>query len=161
MAQNNDANQRDHASVATRIAPYDGRGKSWNIPPDEGKSPRLRMRTIERTAIVRFVDAEIFFEQAAVRAVSQQLHQLIRDEAHIRLVVNFAGVKYLPSEVLGILAALEGEVDPAQGRITFCGLDPCCGTCCRSPDWRGIRRLQRRSGGARLDRPGDEWEDRS
>ena len=124
MSQNNHAGQRDHASTATKIAPSDGRGKSWNIPPDAGKSPRLRVRTIERTAIVRFVDAEILFEDAAMRAVSQQLHQLVRDEGHTRLVVNFAGVSYLSSEVLGILAALQGEVDPAHRHITLSGLDP-------------------------------------
>jgi len=74
--------------------------------------------------MVRFVDAEILFEDGAMRAISQQLHQLVRDEGHTRLVVNFAGVSYLSSEVLGILAALQGDVGPARGQITLCGLDP-------------------------------------
>ena len=39
-------------------------------------------------------------------------------------MVNFAGVRYVCSEVLGILAALQREVEPTHGQITLCGLDP-------------------------------------
>src|SRR5262245_867225 len=43
---------RDDASTEAEVAPSpDGRGKSWEIPPDEGTSPRLRVQAIERTAI--------------------------------------------------------------------------------------------------------------
>ena len=37
---------------------------------------------------------------------------------------NFAGVRYVSSEVLGILATLQREVEPTRGRITLCGLAP-------------------------------------
>jgi anti-sigma B factor antagonist len=82
------------------------------------------MRTVERTAVVRFEDAEILFEEGAVHAVGRLLHGLIEDEGHTRLVVNLTGVRYLSSEVLGILAGLQREVDPVRGRIVLCGLDP-------------------------------------
>jgi anti-sigma B factor antagonist len=82
------------------------------------------VRTIERTALVRFEDAEILFEEAAVEAVGQGLHQLLAEERHTRLVVNFGGVSFMSSDVLAILAALQGEVDRACGSITLCGLDP-------------------------------------
>jgi anti-sigma B factor antagonist len=84
---------------------------------------RLRVRTIERTAILRFQDAEVLFEESAVHMVGQQLHRLI-EEGHTRLVVNFTGVRYLSSEVLGILAGLQRKVEQARGRIQLCGLDP-------------------------------------
>jgi hypothetical protein len=77
----NHADHRDHASTATEISSSDGRGKAWSIPPDQRKSPRLRVRIIERTAIVRFVDASILFEEAAVRAVSQQLQSAMAEES--------------------------------------------------------------------------------
>jgi anti-anti-sigma factor len=82
------------------------------------------VRTLERTAIVRFEDAEILFEEGAVRTVGQELRRLIEEGGHIRLVVNFAGVRYLSSEVLGILAGLQRQVDPLRGSIVLCGLDP-------------------------------------
>jgi anti-anti-sigma regulatory factor len=64
------------------------------------------VRTAERTAVVRFEDAEILFEEGAVHTVGRELHRLIEEEGHTRLVVNLTGVRYLSSEVLGILAGL-------------------------------------------------------
>ena len=59
-----------------------------------------------------------------MHAVGRELRRLIEDEGHTRLVVDFAGVRYLSSEVLGILAGLQREVDPVRGSIVLCGLDP-------------------------------------
>jgi anti-anti-sigma factor len=82
------------------------------------------MQTIERTALVRFEGAEILFEEEAVHAVGRELHRLIEEGGHTRLVVNFAGVRYISSEVLGILAALQRRAEAARGGIALCGLDP-------------------------------------
>jgi anti-sigma B factor antagonist len=81
------------------------------------------LRTVERAVVARFEDAEILFEESAVETVGRQLHRLIK-EGHTRLVVNFAGVRYLSSEVLAILAALQRELEPVRGRIVLCGMDP-------------------------------------
>jgi anti-sigma B factor antagonist len=75
-------------------------------------------------AVVRFQDAEILFEEDAVHAVGRELRRLIEDEGHTRLVVNFAGVQYLSTEVLAILAGLQRRVVPVRGNIVLCGLDP-------------------------------------
>ena len=83
----------------------------------------MRVRTIERTAIVCFQDTEVLFEESAVRVVGQQLRRLV-EGGHTRLVVNFGGVRYLSSEDLGILAGLHKKVEQARGRIQLCGLDP-------------------------------------
>ena len=99
------------------------RGDRWDISAAAGR-PGLRVRTIERTVIVRFEDAEILFEESAVHTVGRELHRLIEDEAHTRLVVNFAGVRYLSTEVLAILAGLQRKVDPVRGSIVLCGLEP-------------------------------------
>ena len=91
------------------------------------------MRTIERTAIVRFEDAEVLFEESAVHAVGQQLRRLIED-GHTRLVVNFGGIRYLSSEVLGILAGLHKRVEQAAADASnFVGSIRYCGRCCRLP----------------------------
>jgi anti-sigma B factor antagonist len=82
------------------------------------------VRTVEPTAIVRFEDAEILFEEGAVHSVGRELRRLIQEEGHSRLVVNFAGVRYLSSEVLAILVGLQKEVDSLRGSIVLCGLDP-------------------------------------
>jgi anti-anti-sigma factor len=82
------------------------------------------VRTIEPTAVVRFEEAEILFEEGAVHTVGRELRRLIEDEGHTRLVVNFAGVRYLSTEVLGILAGIQRKIDPVRGSIVLCGLDP-------------------------------------
>jgi anti-sigma B factor antagonist len=82
------------------------------------------VRTVEPTAVVRFEEAEILFEEDAVHTVGRELRRLIEDEGHTRLVVNFSGVQYLSSEVLAILAGLHSKVRPLQGSIALCGLDP-------------------------------------
>ena len=97
---------RDHGRVATEASSVDGsRSDRWDISEAAGR-PSLRVRTVERTAVVRFEDAEILFEEGAVHAVGRLLHGLIEDGGHTRLVVNLTGVRYLSSEVLGILAGL-------------------------------------------------------
>jgi anti-anti-sigma factor len=101
----------------------DGRGVRWALPTEPAGRPRLRVRVIERTAIVRFVDSEILFEEAVVRAVGDQLDRLIAG-GEARLLLNFAGVRYLSCALLGRLAGLQKGLDPVRGRIQLCGLDP-------------------------------------
>jgi anti-anti-sigma factor len=116
---------RDDARTATEFIPsHDGAGTSWESLPDDGTPPRLQMQVIERTAIVRFLNSETLFEEAAVHTVGRELRRLIEDEGHTRLVMNFTGVQYLSTEVLAILAVLQRKVDPARGSIVLCGLDP-------------------------------------
>jgi anti-anti-sigma factor len=82
------------------------------------------VRFIERTALIRFEDAEILFEEEVVRILGEQLDRLVKDEGHSRLVINLGGVQYLSSAVLGKLAWLAKRVEPVGGRIQLCGLDP-------------------------------------
>jgi anti-anti-sigma factor len=82
------------------------------------------VQTIERTAIVRFENTDLLFEATAVVTAGQKLHRLIEEEGASRLVVNFAGVQHLSSEVLGILAGLQSQFEPRQRRIVLCGLNP-------------------------------------
>ena len=48
----------------------------------------------------------------------------LADDGADRLVLNFAGVRSISSDVLGILAALARRFDPSRGRIRVRGLDP-------------------------------------
>jgi anti-sigma B factor antagonist len=124
MSKDHHSDERDDRGVATEaIFPADGRRAVDAFQEEAVGRPRLRLRTIERTVIVRFEDAEILFEESAVRAMSEQLHHLIQ-EGHTRLLVNFAGVRYLSCAMLGVLASLQKKIEPARGRIHLCGLCP-------------------------------------
>jgi anti-anti-sigma factor len=83
------------------------------------------VRTIERTVVVGFEEAEILFEESAVHTVGRELRRLMEEgEGRTRLVVNFTGVRCLSTDVLAILAGLTRKVDPVRGSIVLCGLDP-------------------------------------
>ena len=124
MSNHRKIDERDRVRIPTEaVARTDDRGDPGNFPAQADAPPRLRVRTIERTAIIRFEGAEILFEESALRAVSDQLHRLV-EEGHTRLLVNFGGVRYMSSDVLAILAGLRKKIDPARGRIQLCGLDP-------------------------------------
>jgi anti-sigma B factor antagonist len=91
--------------------------------PADGR-PRLHVRRIERTALIRFEDAEFLFDEEVIRSLGEQLDRLIKDERHSHLIVNLGGVRYLSSAMLGKLAWLAKQIEPGRGQISLCGLDP-------------------------------------
>jgi anti-anti-sigma factor len=93
-------------------------------PSRTGPQPRLRVRTIGRTAMVRFEDAEILNDEEAIRGIGEQLDRLIKDECHTRLLVNLGGVRYLSTAVLAKLAWAARQVEPVHGQIQVCSFDP-------------------------------------
>jgi anti-sigma B factor antagonist len=124
MSNDRKIDERDRVRIAIEtVARTDARRDPGDFPAQADAPPRLRVRTIERAATIRFDGAEILFEESAVRAVREQLNRLVH-EGHTHLLVNFGGVRYLSSDVLGILAAVHKKIEPAQGRIRLCGLDP-------------------------------------
>jgi anti-sigma B factor antagonist len=124
MTNHRNENKLGHREVASAVAGFmHGREEHQPILARPDEYPRLRVQTVEGVAIVRFEGIESLFEESGVRAVRDQLNRLI-EQGHIRLLVNFTGVRYLTSDVLGILAALQQRIAPARGRIQLCGLDP-------------------------------------
>jgi anti-anti-sigma factor len=82
------------------------------------------VRSIERTALVRFVDVRILLDEESILAVGNRLDRLVVDEGYTRMVLNFAGVEYLSGAMLGRLAGLCTTLRPSQGHIQVCELDP-------------------------------------
>jgi anti-anti-sigma factor len=111
-------------AVLASLPSGDGRGGVGEEAALAGGRPRLRVRIIERTALIRLEDAEFLFDEEVVRVLGEQLDRLIQDDGHSRLVVNLGGVRYLSSTVLAKLAWLAKQIEPVGGRIQLCGLDP-------------------------------------
>jgi anti-anti-sigma factor len=85
--------------------------------------PRVLVRPIERTALVRFANAEILFQEDSVRPVGDRLDRLVAEEGYTRLLLDLRGVRYVSGAMLGRLAALQQKLGPVRGRIQLCGLD--------------------------------------
>jgi anti-anti-sigma factor len=125
MSRDRYDNGQARAGIALESLPSAaGRGGVGEDAVPAGGRPWLRVRIIERTALIRFEDAELLFDEEVIRVLGEQLDRLIQDGGHSRLLVNLGGVRYLSSAVLGKLAWLEKQVAPVGGRIQVCGLDP-------------------------------------
>jgi hypothetical protein len=92
MSKDYHADGRDDAHVAAAILTSDGRSGVETSSRDPAEPPRLCVRVIERVVIVRFVNSEILFDEADVRAVREQLSRLISEEGHTRILLDFHGV---------------------------------------------------------------------
>ena len=122
MSEDQHVDERNHRDVVTEaIFPADDRKAVQAHREKSAGGPRLRVGTIERTALIRVEGAEILFEESAVQAVSEQLHRLV-EEGHSRLLVNLAEVQHLSCALLGVMACLQRKLEPARGRIQLCGL---------------------------------------
>ena len=123
MSKNRHADELPNVRVAA-ILPADGRGGIQAAAAEPDGQPRVRVKVIERTVLVRIVNADFFFEESAVRALGDELDRLIEEEGHTRLLLNFAGVQHLSCAALGRLVALQRKLVPARGGIRLCGLNP-------------------------------------
>jgi anti-sigma B factor antagonist len=86
--------------------------------------PHLRVRPVEGVAVVSLVDAEIVYEEAVVRALGDELSELLDRPEPPRLLLDFQDVRYISSSMLATLVALDRKVRQAGGRLRLCGLGP-------------------------------------
>jgi anti-anti-sigma factor len=110
-----------------------GRGTAMAAAGSDGADPaiaggseasRLRLKVIERVAILRFANADFLVGETTVREVISQLEELVEVEGHLRLLLNFASVRYLSSEMLAALVGFQRKLDRRGGRVQLCDLDP-------------------------------------
>jgi anti-sigma B factor antagonist len=121
----------DQGMSATNLAELEEAAASL-VGPREGTagSPlvtsglaRLNVRAIESLLLVDILNSDALFNWEILSDLSAQLHRLI-EAGHTHLVLNFSGIRFMSSDVLGILAALQRRAGRAQGRVGLCGLDP-------------------------------------
>jgi anti-sigma B factor antagonist len=82
----------------------------------------LRLRTVAGVTIVGFVEAD-FDSEAKILAAADQIAALL-EAGQARLLLDFGGVRYVGSAMLGRLLALNRRVAKAGGRLVLCGLSP-------------------------------------
>jgi anti-anti-sigma factor len=124
MSRDGAGNGREQEAQAIEAVPLvDGRVWNSRVLAEPDRRPRLCVRHIERTALVRLMDAEILSEESAERAVGVQLNRLV-EQGHTRVLLNLGGVRYMSCALLGRLVGLQKRLDVGGGRIQLCGLDP-------------------------------------
>ena len=86
--------------------------------------------------LVRLIEAEVLFEESAVRAVGDQLDRLV-ELGHTRLLLNLGGVRYMSGALLGRLAGLHKRIKVGVAGSNSADWTRCCRTCCGSVTWIG------------------------
>src|SRR5262249_36683708 len=125
MSGNGKTRQQDDRAIADATASRaeGSSGTGRRVAGLAGQS-RLRVKVIERTAIVRFADSEFLVGDTTAREVISHLKHLVEAKGHSRFLLNLGGVRYLSSEMLAALVRFQGAVDRRGGRIQLCNLDP-------------------------------------
>src|SRR5262249_34440201 len=114
--------QRETRSEVGSMVSTDSRRATGDPHPCQDRRPQPQLIVVGRTAIVRFIDADLLFEQTTIQMIGDQLDDLI-EAGYSRLLLNFSGLKYVSGALLGRLTRLQQQAEAVRCRIQLCGLD--------------------------------------
>jgi anti-sigma B factor antagonist len=83
----------------------------------------LSMEDYAGVMVVTFNDSSIL-DAAAIEQLGRDLYQLTDEQHRQKLVLNFANVKFLSSQALGVLLTLHKKAREIKGDVVLCGLKP-------------------------------------
>ena len=86
-------------------------------------SSNLVLSQIENVTIVSFRSASII-DLPSVESIGRDLYTLVDDQAKRRIILDFSAVKFLSSQMLGVLIALQKKAKSIRGRVVLSGLRP-------------------------------------
>ncbi len=84
---------------------------------------QLIVQNIEGVAVVNF-DLASVLDAATIEAIRVQLCELVEQQAHRKVLLDFSKVRLLSSSMLGALIQMRKKSDAIKGRIAICGLLP-------------------------------------
>ena len=84
--------------------------------------PRISVDYVDKATIVGFVDEKILEEQD-INALQETIMSIIEQTEKIKLVLDFANVKFLSSAVLGLLIRISKRVYERNGKLRLCNID--------------------------------------
>lgn len=81
----------------------------------------LVITQIKGVTVVNFRDSSIL-DGVEVDAIGQELYPLVDEKAVRKLVLDFSSVRFLSSQMLGVLLSLQKKIASIKGRMVICGL---------------------------------------
>ena len=82
----------------------------------------LNVREEGKVAVVTFAKSHIL-DQSNVQQLGDELEALVEDHNYRYILINFKGVTYLSSTVMGRLASLLKKVKERKGDVQLCGIE--------------------------------------
>lgn len=83
----------------------------------------LDVKKVGVVTVVNFRDQKIL-DDLVIQQVGEELYHLASEDQSENLLLNFSGVAFLSSSVLGKLISLNKKVKAYGGKLKFCEMDP-------------------------------------
>ena len=84
--------------------------------------PRISVDYVGNATIVGFIDEKILEEQD-INALQETIVSIIEQSENIKLVLDFANVKFLSSAVLGLLIRISKRIYERNSKLRLCNID--------------------------------------
>ena len=88
-----------------------------------GGDSRLLVQGIGDVTVVNFMDASIL-DMATIQRIADELYVLIDEKDRRRMILDFSTVKFLSSQMLGVLLTVQKKMKVIKGKVVFCALKP-------------------------------------
>jgi anti-anti-sigma factor len=70
------------------------------------------------------VDTSVILDPAQIAKMSEELYQLVDDQARGQIIIDFAKVRMLSSQAIGMLLSLRKKSEAIKGEAVLCGIRP-------------------------------------
>lgn len=84
---------------------------------------RLRVNVEDGVTRVDFIDRNIL-DEANIKAIGEELNQIIESASQPKLVISFANVDHLSSAALGQLISVNSKVREHEGQLRLADISP-------------------------------------
>ncbi len=84
---------------------------------------RIEIEIFDEGTVATFVDERIV-DEVVIETVGRQLFDLVEQQGHANLILNFIKVKFLASAMLAKLFTLRRKIDAVGGDLKLCSIDP-------------------------------------
>ncbi len=82
---------------------------------------QLLVHTIKDAVVVTFRHVSIL-DSLVIDAIARELYALVDDRAVRKIVLDFAGVKFLASQAVGVLITLKRKAEAIDGQVLICSM---------------------------------------
>jgi anti-sigma B factor antagonist len=87
------------------------------------EQPRLKTTESEGVTIVSFQDASIL-DTGTIQRVARELYETVENAPSRKVVLDFANVRFISSQTLGVLLTLRRKADKADVKVALSCIRP-------------------------------------
>lgn len=83
----------------------------------------FNIQLIKDVAIIEFREASLM-DPLVLERSAERLYQLIEQEDHRKIILDFSAVQYMSSQAIGIVMNMQKKLGVIKGRQILCGVGP-------------------------------------